>query len=135
MTLKFEIQATTSQSELARGPRDVAAVPAQRSGNHSSLNLRKRIRQRPSGALHIRGRYRRNGRCGRRRGWGRGAFQLRRELFGRDYRAIFSTRHSTLNLVTKLSHVSWPVADHQQVDGLWRDLNVFAAKLRRVMID
>src|SRR5687768_13127732 len=56
-------------------------------------------------------------------------------MFGRDYRSILSARHRALNFITKLTHVAGPVADHQEIDGLRRDLYVFPAKLRRIVID
>jgi len=30
---------------------------------------------------------------------------------------------------TKLPNISWPIADHEKVDGLWSHLNILAANL------
>src|SRR5216684_4515367 len=48
---------------------------------------------------------------------------------------VFSARDDALNLVAELAHVSRPFGDHQQIDCLWLDLNVAAAKFRRIVID
>src|SRR5687767_2731129 len=56
-------------------------------------------------------------------------------MIRRDNFAIDSSRDYPLYLITQLSDVSVPIADHQKVDGLRRESDVVLTKPRRIMTE
>ena len=61
--------------------------------------------------------------------------EFRRELVWRQHRSVFGAGDDALHFVAELADVARPVADHQKVNGLRRNLYVAATELRGVMID
>lgn len=56
-------------------------------------------------------------------------------MIGSNYAGIIRARYNSLDFIAKLTNIAGPIADHQQVYSWRRDLNVPAAKLRRIVVD
>jgi hypothetical protein len=56
-------------------------------------------------------------------------------MLRRNYCAIFRARNCALNFIAELAHIAGPVADHQKVNRLRRNLNVFSTEFGRVVVN